>query len=162
MAGKKASWRNLHRSSLVFRARVFCRREIIALLTIIGVILGGLLGVGLSAIRKPRKGIPTGWTNREISYVRFPGEIGLNILKGLITPLLMSSIISSLGSMNMRLGKMILIKILPICIVTTFIASWVGIASVTAINPGKRTHIRKPYVEKNNWPILLEILCLTS
>ena len=156
MADKKPSWRTLYRSRFALRVLVFCRSEILTVLTVVCVILGALLGAGLSAIRKRNKTTPTGWTNREISYVRFPGEIGTSILRGLTIPLLMSSIISSLGSMNMRLGKMILIKTLPLCIVTTFIASWIGIATMIAISPGKRTHIRKPYVEKSHWPILLE------
>ena len=153
---KHLSSRTLHRSSFVSRLLRFCRREIITVLTIICFIGGALLGAGLSKVRKPRNGTHAGWTNREISYVRFPGEIGRNILNGLTVPLLMSSIISSLGSMNMRLGKMILIKLFPLCIITTFVASWIGIIVVLAINPGKRTHIRQLYLKKNPRPILLE------
>ena len=156
MADSKSSWRDVYRSSFVSRGLGFCRSEMITILTIIFLIGGGLLGAGLSTARKPRNGTHAGWTNREISYVRFPGEIGINILRGLTVPLLMSSIISSLGSMNMRLGKMILIKLFPLCIITTFVASWIGIIVVLAINPGKRTHIRQLYLKKNPRPILLE------
>lgn len=73
--------------------------NLLTLLTIIGVFAGTLVGFILRNIDKPE-----GWTSREIMYIQFPGDLFLRMLKGLILPLIVASIISSIGSLDLSLS----------------------------------------------------------
>jgi Na+/H+-dicarboxylate symporter len=59
--------------------------NVLLLLTVIGVGAGIILGVSLW---DPAGG----WSKRQLSYLRFPGEIFVRMLKMLILPLIVSSI----------------------------------------------------------------------
>lgn len=60
--------------------------NVLLVLTVCGVISGIFLGVSL---RDPQ----TKWTKRQLSYLRFPGDVFVRMLKMLILPLIMSSIV---------------------------------------------------------------------
>ncbi|TMW48557.1 hypothetical protein DOY81_006346, partial [Sarcophaga bullata] len=66
----------------------FMEENLLTILTVIGVFLGGVVGFII-------KSTTGAWTNREIMYISFPGEIFLRMLKCLIVPLLVSSITSA-------------------------------------------------------------------
>lgn len=70
----------------------------LTLFTVIGVFGGVALGFILRNSGKEH------WTPREIMYVEFPGQMFLRMLKGLILPLIVSSIISAIGNLDLSLS----------------------------------------------------------
>lgn len=79
------------------KCTVFMRENLLTLMTIIGVVSGTLLGYSLRA-----SGVE--WTRREVMYFQYPGELFLRMLKCLIVPLLVSSIVSAIGSLDLSLS----------------------------------------------------------
>ncbi|CAI4225529.1 unnamed protein product [Auanema sp. JU1783] len=110
--------------------RWLSKENLLLLLTVCGVISGTILGISL---RDPE----TKWSKRHLSYLRFPGDVFVQMLKMLILPLIMSSIVTSLASVDSKTaGKLGMISLLYYFI-TTMIAVITGIILVTAIEPGK-------------------------
>jgi Na+/H+-dicarboxylate symporter len=77
-------------------------------------------------------------TKEEISYIDFPGKIFINILKMLILPLIVSSIISSLAQLDAQSSGKMGIRALVYYFATTMIAAIIGIVLVLSIRPGLR------------------------
>lgn len=50
------------------------------------------------------------WTEREIMYIQYPGDLFLRMLKCLIVPLIVSSITSAIGALDLSLSKKIAIR----------------------------------------------------
>ena len=48
------------------------------------------------------------WQKRKIFYLKFPGDLLLNMLKMLIIPLIVSSLISSLASLDSRASGLLI------------------------------------------------------
>ncbi|XP_031345817.1 excitatory amino acid transporter 1-like isoform X2 [Photinus pyralis] len=69
-------------------------------------------------------------------YVKYPGDLFLRVLKSLIIPLLTSSIVSAIGSLDLSLSKKIAARSIIYYTVTTFCAVVLGIVLVTTIRPG--------------------------
>ncbi|GBP57206.1 Putative sodium-dependent excitatory amino acid transporter glt-4 [Eumeta japonica] len=75
----------------------FLRENLLTFLTILGVASGTILGCGLRAFDYE-------WSRREVMYFQYPGELFLRMLKCLIVPLLVSSIVSAIGSLDLSLS----------------------------------------------------------
>uniref|UniRef100_A0A1Y1LMS3 Amino acid transporter n=2 Tax=Photinus pyralis TaxID=7054 RepID=A0A1Y1LMS3_PHOPY len=112
------------------RMRCLNRHSLLTLLTVIGVIGGTVTGLVLNQFRSRE------WTKREIMYVKYPGDLFLRVLKSLIIPLLTSSIVSAIGSLDLSLSKKIAARSIIYYTVTTFCAVVLGIVLVTTIRPG--------------------------
>lgn len=110
--------------------RSFLRRNLLTLLTVIGVVGGTLTGIGIRAFTGGH------WSKREVMYLAFPGEIFLRMLKALIIPLLMSSVIQAIGSLDLSLSKKIAIRSILYYSATTICAVILGIILVVTIRPG--------------------------
>lgn len=50
------------------------------------------------------------WTQRDIMYIQYPGDLFLRMLKCLIVPLLVSSITSAIGALDLTLSKKIALR----------------------------------------------------
>jgi Na+/H+-dicarboxylate symporter len=105
------------------------RRNALLLLLITALVLGIGLGIGLRSLDPPLDA-------RQQMYFRFPGDLLMRMLKALVIPLIVSSLIagvSGLGtSASGRIGA------ISICyyISTTLIAVLIGILLVCTIRPG--------------------------
>ena len=77
-------------------------------------------------------------TKEEIGFIDFPGLIFINILKMLILPLIVSSIISSLAQLNGQAAGRMGARALIYYIGTTLLAAILGIVLVLTIRPGLR------------------------
>jgi len=77
-------------------------------------------------------------TKEDIIYIEFPGKIFVNILKMLILPLIVSSIISSLAQLDAQSSGKMGVRALVYYFGTTIIAAIVGIVLVLSIRPGSR------------------------
>ncbi|XP_011304887.1 excitatory amino acid transporter 3 [Fopius arisanus] len=97
-------------------------------LTIGGVIGGIILGICLKGTGK--------WSPREIMYVNYAGELFLRMLKSLILPLIVSSLISAIGSLDLSLSGKIGARAITYYMVTTVSAVILGIILVMSIQPG--------------------------
>lgn len=105
----------------------FLRKNAIVILTVSGVLLG--VGMG-TAVRKMNL------TKAQMTYFAFPGELLLRMLKMIILPLVVCSLISGAASLDTRsLGKLGGIAI-AYFLVTTLMASGLAIALGFIIKPG--------------------------
>lgn len=75
----------------------FMKLNALTMLTVAGVVFG--IGLGL-ILRNSRDN----WTKREIMYINYVGELFLRMLKSLILPLIMASLISAIGSLDLSLS----------------------------------------------------------
>lgn len=69
----------------------------LTLATMSGVIGGVIFGLLLRTSRQD-------WSDREVMYVSYIGEIFLRMLKALILPLIVPSLITAVGSLDMSLS----------------------------------------------------------
>ncbi|XP_021960977.1 excitatory amino acid transporter 3 isoform X2 [Folsomia candida] len=107
------------------------RTNLLTLLTVAGVLSGVALGFILRGSRDEK------WSQREQVYVKFAGDIFLRMLKALILPLIVSSLISAIGSLDLTLSGKIGVRALAYYMFTTLCAVVLGIILVVAIHPGK-------------------------
>lgn len=119
-----------------------CRKNmkdnIILVLLLFSVIVG--CGVGF-IIRSSTK-----MTKREIMYLQFPGEILMRMLKMLILPLVISSLISGIAGLDGKSCGKIGLRTMLYFTATTFIAVLLGIVMAVTIQPGggaKRTDMAR-------------------
>uniref|UniRef100_A0A3Q2GM56 Amino acid transporter n=1 Tax=Cyprinodon variegatus TaxID=28743 RepID=A0A3Q2GM56_CYPVA len=112
-----------------FRERLcaFLSRNLLVILTVSGV----LVGVGLGMVVRSMD-----LTKAQMSHFAFPGEMLLRMLKMIILPLVVCSLVSGAASLDTRsLGKLGGIAV-AYFLVTTLIASGIGVALAFIIKPG--------------------------
>ena len=76
------------------------------------------------------------YTARQAYYIGYPGKIFLNMLKCLIIPLIVPSLIASIGSLDLRLSGKIGSRAVLYYMTTTFLAVSLGIILTITIQPG--------------------------
>ncbi|XP_049735233.1 excitatory amino acid transporter 5 [Elephas maximus indicus] len=113
--------------AILARGRDVCRRNGLLILSVLSVIVGCLLGFFLRTRRL---------SPQEISYFQFPGELLMRMLKMLILPLVVSSLMSGLASLDAKTSSRLGILTVAYYLWTTFVAVIVGIVMVTVIHPG--------------------------
>ncbi|KAI1296730.1 Excitatory amino acid transporter 3 [Halotydeus destructor] len=114
---KKGSWATVAREHLNI------------ILTIVAVVAAILLGLILRQTTDP-------WSKRDLMYLEFPGEIFLRALKCLILPLIVSSLISSLGNLDAALSGKIGSRAIMYYLASTLTAIFLGIVLVSVVHPG--------------------------
>lgn len=100
-------------------------------------IVGVCLGMGLGALIRFTEGH---WAERDIIYMSYIGEIYIGMLKALILPLVISSLISAVGNLDLSLSGRIGSQAVLYYFCTTVLALVLGIILVTTIQPGSRFH----------------------
>ncbi|XP_066534649.1 neutral amino acid transporter A [Hoplias malabaricus] len=107
---------------------LFLRRNLMVILTVSGVLVG--VGLGLLVRRAEL-------TRAQMSYFAFPGELLLRMLKMVIVPLVVCSLVSGAASLDTRaLGKLGGVAV-AYFLITTLIASAIGVALAFIIKPGE-------------------------
>ncbi|KAG9337782.1 hypothetical protein JZ751_027583 [Albula glossodonta] len=105
----------------------FLKNNLLVILTVSGVLVGAGLGMMVRNLHLSRA---------EMVYFAFPGEMLLRMLKMVILPLVVCSLITGAASLDTRsLGKLGGIAV-SYFLVTTLIASAIGIALALIIKPG--------------------------
>ncbi|PVD23438.1 hypothetical protein C0Q70_16707 [Pomacea canaliculata] len=107
------------------------RSNLLVLLLIAALVLGIVLGVLLRMREEP-------YSTRELMYLRFPGELLMNMLKLLILPLIVASLISGLTSLDTRASGRMGARAVVYYLTTTLAAVILGIILVISISPGTR------------------------
>ncbi|XP_004699469.1 excitatory amino acid transporter 5 [Echinops telfairi] len=113
--------------AILARGRDVCKQNGLLVLSVLSVIVGCLLGFFLRTRRL---------SPQEISYFQFPGELLMRMLKMLILPLVVSSLMSGLASLDPKTSSRLGILTVAYYLWTTFVAVIVGIIMVTTIHPG--------------------------
>lgn len=111
------------------KLRIFLSEQLITISTLASVVLGVIFGLILLNTKKK-------WSEREVMYIKFAGEFFLRILKGLTLPLIISSLIAAIGSLNLRLSGKIGARAVIYYLSTTALAVCLGILLVLTIRPG--------------------------
>ncbi|NWI18320.1 EAA2 protein, partial [Crypturellus soui] len=109
----------------------FCqslRRNLLLTLTVFGVILGALCG-GLLRLATPID-------PDIIMLIAFPGDILMRMLKMLILPLIISSLITGLSGLDAKASGRLGTRAMVYYMSTTIIAAVLGVLLVLAIHPG--------------------------
>merc|ERR1712088_711423 len=106
------------------------RDNLLTIATLCGAIAGVALGLSLKSMGD---GI---YTSRQASYVGYPGKLFLNMLKCLIIPLVVPSLIASIGSLDFRMSGKIGLRAVCYYMTTTLMAVTLGILLTITIRPG--------------------------
>ncbi|XP_030075588.1 excitatory amino acid transporter 1 isoform X3 [Microcaecilia unicolor] len=106
------------------------RRNAFVIFTVAAVILGIILAFTL----RPYK-----MTYQQIKYYSFPGELLMRMLQMLVLPLIISSLVSGMASLDSRASGKMGLRAVVYYMVTTVIAVIIGIIMVIIIHPGKGT-----------------------
>jgi len=114
----------------------FFKQNLLAIATFLAVILAVIIGI----IVKNQTGK---WSERSLMYLEFPGDIFLRMLKCLILPLIISSLISALGNLDSKLSGQIGKRAVLYYFTTTIIAIILGIILVLIIKPGDKNNVHE-------------------
>ena len=105
------------------------RMNALTIATMSGVIGGVVFGLILRQCKD-------NWHEREVMYVSYIGEIFLRMLKALILPLIVPSLITAVGSLDMSLSGRVGGRAITYYLTTTMVAVVLGIILVITIHPG--------------------------
>lgn len=112
------------------KIRSCLRSNLLTILTICGVVCGGILGFILREVQTEK------WTEREVMYINFLGDLFLRMLKSLILPLIVSSLVSAIARLDLSLSGKIAGRAIVYYMTTTICAVILGIILVITIKPG--------------------------
>lgn len=115
----------------------YVRSNLLTMFTIISIIFGITFGLVLRNCKEDK------WSTREQVYVKFGGEIFLRMLKALSLPLILSSVIAALGSLDLRLSGKVGMRTFLFYLLTTVCAIVLGILLVITIHPGSHNQNEK-------------------
>ncbi|XP_018415204.1 PREDICTED: excitatory amino acid transporter 1-like [Nanorana parkeri] len=110
--------------------RAFLYRNAFVILTVLAVVLGIVLAFAL----RPYK-----MSYRQVKYFSFPGELLMRMLQMLVLPLIVSSLVTGMASLDSKASGKMGMRAVVYYTVTTFIAVFIGIIMVIIIHPGKGT-----------------------
>ncbi|XP_069006515.1 excitatory amino acid transporter 4 [Embiotoca jacksoni] len=108
--------------------KAFLKRNLFVLFTVAAVALGVILGFALR---------PHNLSLREIKYFAFPGELLMRMLQMLVLPLIVSSLVTGISSLDSKASGKMGVHAVVYYMVTTLLAVFIGIVIVIAIQPGK-------------------------
>jgi len=103
------------------------KENLLLVLTFSGVVGGFGLGLLLR---------PLDMSPHAILLLSYPGELFMRLLKLMILPLIIASLITGAASLNARMNGKIALRTITFFMVTSLFASVVGLALVLAIHPG--------------------------
>ncbi|XP_002124271.2 excitatory amino acid transporter 3-like [Ciona intestinalis] len=111
-----------------FTFKQFVKKNALLLATVSGVVLGIVLGI---AMREANL------SQLDIAYFSFPGDILLRMLKMMILPLIVCSLITGVATLDQKASGKLGALAVTYYMTTTLIAVIIGIVLVVTINPGR-------------------------
>ena len=126
----------------VEKCKEIAKDNLLVIFMIIAVIVGVGMGLGL------RNQIPID-DKKAIFFLQFPGDLLLNMLKLLILPLIVSSLISAMSGLKAQASGKMGLRTIVYYLVTTFCAVVLGIILVVTIRPGYQ---RESAIERSGSP----------
>merc|ERR1719392_412622 len=103
------------------------KRNMLLVITFAGVSLGVLVGL---LLRKYQLDPVT------VSYIAYPGELFMRLLKLMILPLIIASLITGSASLNAKMNGMVALRTIVYFLTTSLISALIGLAMVLIIHPG--------------------------
>lgn len=122
---------NLHTKNFTF-VQLFKRsifKNVLLVSTIVAVTVGFLIGILLRNMGGP-------YSRDFVALIAFPGDMFLRMLKMLILPLIIASVISALASLDSTVSGKVGMRACAFYMTTTVVATLTGIFLVTLIHPG--------------------------
>ena len=138
------------------------RQDILLVLMMIGVVAGFIIGVSVNEsvnkIENPEEKKTT------LILIGFPGELFINMLKMLVLPLIVASLVCALAGIDAKASGRIGRRAVIYYLCTTVVAVILGILVVTIIRPGSQA---KPPEQRDITPYrpldaFLDLLRLVS
>ena len=112
----------------------FVKQHLVLFLILVGVLCGFLLGVLLHDTVQSSKDPPP----KEFAMLlSFPGEILIRILKLLVLPLIISSVLLAVAELDAKQSGKLGRRTLIYYLLTTILAAILGIVLVVSIKPGE-------------------------
>lgn len=105
------------------------KTHMLTVLTVLAVILSVVVGIALR-VSYPR------FDQRTVMYVGFLGDLFLRMIRAIILPLIVSSLIAAIAPLDITLSKKIGIRAITYILLTTITAVIIGIILVVIIQPG--------------------------
>ena len=102
------------------------------------ILLIAALGIGIGVGAAVRS---ANLDKRDRMYFAFPGDILMRMLKALIIPLVVSSLISGLGGLDAKASGRMGLYAIVYYLTTTLLAVLLGILLVSTIKPGERSKV---------------------
>uniref|UniRef100_A0AAR2K5X5 Amino acid transporter n=1 Tax=Pygocentrus nattereri TaxID=42514 RepID=A0AAR2K5X5_PYGNA len=136
------------------RVKNVCQQNGLLIMSVMAVVVGCLLGFFLRSKHL---------SEQEVKYFQFPGELLMRMLKMLILPLVVSSLMSGLAALDAKCSSRLGIMTISYYLWTTFVAVVVGIVMVIIIHPGGAA--QKEDAEDSGKPIMTAVfmpLCILS
>merc|ERR1719361_2595542 len=103
------------------------KRNMLLVLTFSGVSLGFVLGLGLRHLELE---------SETILLLAYPGELFMRLLKLMILPLIIASLITGAASLNAKMNGMIAMRTIIYFLVTSLLSAIIGLILVLLIHPG--------------------------
>lgn len=104
--------------------------QLLTIATMASVVIGVIVGIIIRAASSEK------WSERDIMYTNYIGELFLRMLKGIILPLIVSSLIAAISSLNLSSSGKIGARAISYYMLTTFMAVILGVFLVITIRPG--------------------------
>lgn len=134
-----------------FRAGL--KTHLLTILTVVAVILSIVIGIIMRIYHDD-------YTPRTIMYVNFLGDLFLRMIRALILPLIIASLIAAIAPLDVSLSKKIGTRAIIYILSTTVIAVILGIVLVVTIKPGVGSSEEEIKVERKGSTIVDTILDL--
>ncbi|XP_055691388.1 excitatory amino acid transporter 1-like [Lutzomyia longipalpis] len=112
------------------KMKKYLKDNLLAILTVIGVVTGIVLGVILQATSSGA------WTSRNVMYMQYVGDLFLQMLRGLVLPLIISSLVAAVSSMDLSMSGRIGAFAITYYFITTVMAITLGVILAITIKPG--------------------------
>ncbi|CAG0886527.1 unnamed protein product [Darwinula stevensoni] len=103
------------------------RQNLLLIVTVVGVFTGVILGFGLRTLEPSRT---------TILVISYPGEIFMRLLRLMILPLVISSLVSGSASLNAKMNGKIAMRTIAWFLATSFLNAIIGTLLAIAIRPG--------------------------
>lgn len=108
------------------RIKELVKQNLLAIVTLSAVLLAVILGIII-------RNVTNKWDERSLMYLEFPGDVFLRMLKCLILPLIISSLISALGNLDSKLSGQIGRRAVLYYFTTTILAIFLGLSLLLVV-----------------------------
>jgi len=107
--------------------KTWLKENLLLFLTFTGVLSGFILGICLRSFDLSAE---------VILLIAYPGELFMRLLKLMILPLIIASLITGAASLNAKMNGMIALRTIVYFILTSLLSACVGLVLVLAVHPG--------------------------